>query len=100
MVTAADRPLIDVLLLCIPGIELQPVAAKRFPHGEAGTHPTTTDVLVHGDELAIFQAGFQLVIGWGSREARCESRLSGLDQLDWASDLLGAVGRRKDFVVV
>ena len=58
------------------------------------------DVVKPCNEVAIFQAGFQLVISRRSREASSERRLSGLDQLDWTSDLLSAVGRRQDFVVV
>ena len=35
MVAAADRPLIDVLLLGVPGIELQPVGPVFLTDGEA-----------------------------------------------------------------
>src|SRR5215471_5398905 len=92
--------MVDVLLFCIPRIELQPVAAELLAHREPGAHPAAADVLVHGDELTIFQTGFHLVIGWRARETRCERRLACLDQLDRTPDLLGAVGRREDFVVV
>ena len=100
MVAAADRPLIDVLLLRVPGIKLQPVGSKFLTDGEARAHPAAADVVVHGHELIFLQTGFKFVVGRRSCETGCERRLAGLDQLDRATDFLGAVGRRQDLVIV
>ena len=71
-----------------------------FPTEKRGAHPTTADVVVHGDKLAVLQTGLKFVIGRRARETGGERRLAGLDQLDGPADFLGAVRRRQDFVIV
>jgi len=100
VVAAADRPLINVFFLGVPGVELQPVGPIFLTDGEARTHPTAADVVIHGHKLTVLQTGLELVVGRRAGEAGCERRLASLDQLDRATSFLGAVRRRKDLVVI
>jgi hypothetical protein len=92
MVASADRPLIDVLL-GVPGIKLQPVGSIFLPYGETRAHPPAADVVIHSHKFAVLQTGLKLVVARRPRETRRARRLAGLDQLDRATDFLGAVRR-------
>src|SRR5215475_11381892 len=100
MIASADRPLIDVLFLGVPGINLQPVSAIFLADRETRPHPAAADVVIHGHKLAILETRLKLMVARRARETRCERRFARLNELHRATDFLGAVRRRQDLVVV
>jgi hypothetical protein len=60
VIAAADRPLIDVLLVGVPGIELRPIGAELLADREARPHPAAAAVVIHRGEPAAFNPALSL----------------------------------------